>query len=200
MFNRYIELDGEELEFVFGNSVMQNINYALISLEYILNVNNYDEGLYINRHTYYFFHIQSLLTACGCISNVFYTYVGFDKKATQRCANLRETFNINRREFPLIFQKEARNTNEHFDERYDEFGYNIGDYNILNGSIDEKVRKTIEKSPHLRTYDEETKIYYTYNRRAKKIEYNFNNLREELMRMKDRILNNPYYISAWDKK
>lgn len=199
MFNSSFDLEGNELEFVFGNSVIQNINYALVSLKYILNEKYFDKKIYNNRHTYYFFHIQSLLTACGCIYNVFYTYHGFNKTATKRCTELRDIFNICKSEFPLVFQKEARNTNEHFDERYDTFDYNIGDYNLLDSSTDRKVRNIIMNSPHLRSYDIESKIYSTYDRQSRRIEYNFDELSKELIEMKRRIVNNPYFISARNK-
>lgn len=71
MLNRYFKVDcNNSLDFMYANMAVKNIYFALISLDYIFDPDKYNVGVYHDEHAYYFFHIQSLLTACGNISNV----------------------------------------------------------------------------------------------------------------------------------
>lgn len=197
MLNRYFDSQGN-IDFIYANVVVKNIYFALISLNYILYKPDYDIGVYHDEHTYYFFHIQSLLTACGNISNVFYNTGGHGgNTATQRGRRLRNTFNINKSLYPLVFQKEVRNTNAHFDERYEQFGGNIGDYNLLDHNTDLNMRTIIMQNPHLRTYDKESGIYYTYNNKMNPISYDLNQLNCELRTMLSKLTENPIFESGW---
>ena len=96
--------------------------------------------------------------------------------------------------------KEVRNTNEHFDERYEEFGGNLGDDNLLDNNTDPYMRAVIKANPHLRTYDKENHIYYTFVRSKgefKRAEYNLDELQSELEKMMHRISENSLFDSAW---
>lgn len=198
MLNRYFDARQDNIDFVYANAVVENIYFALISLHYILYKSEFDIGIYRDENTYYFFHIQNLLTACGNICNVFYNNTNWNKKAvTTRCARLRREFDVTHKKFPLIFQKEVRNTNEHFDERYEQFNGEIGDYNIFDKHIDQDMKDTIMCNPHLRTFDNINKVYHTYDRKLNKIEYNLFELNNELVKMLDLITNNPKFNSAW---
>lgn len=200
MLNKYFD-SSVDRDFIYANSVLVNINCALVSLEYILNDYLYYDrsiGIYHDEHTYYFYHIQALLTACGNISNVFYNTAFYgNKDATERCARLRKRFDIKRKSYEYIFKKEARNTNEHFDERYDEYCYNLGDYNLLDDNVNTEMRETILNNPHLRTYDKVNHIYYTYGRRGNKVSFNLEEMQRELYNLQKNILNNPITNSAW---
>jgi len=198
MLNRYFEASEDNIDFMYANIAVKNIYFALISLDYIFNHPDFEIGIYHDEHTFYFFHIQSLLTACGNITNVFYNFSGFNgKQVTARCKRLRDLLNIQKVDFPLIFQKEVRNTNEHFDDRYEQFHGLLGDYNILSENTDPYMRAVIQTNPHLRTYDKEIGVYYTYNRSMKRIEYNLYHLQKELRRMLGQITENPVFTSAW---
>ena len=196
MFNRYFKADGN-IDFVYANIAVKNIYFALISLDYILYQKDYNIGIYHDEHTYYFFHIQSLLTACGNISNIFYNTGFYNKNATQRSQRLRSMFGVSRKEYPLTFQKEVRNTNEHFDERYEQFNGRVGDYNLLDIATPQDMRETILNNPHLRTYDKSSGIYYTYDRQLQQISYNLYDLRNELNKLRQAIIENRVYESAW---
>ena len=197
MFNRYFSTEGN-LDFIYANIVIKNINFALISLHYILDVSDFELSIYRDEHSYYFFHIQSVLTACGNISNIFYNYGGQGgRTATLRSQRLRKVFNISKEDYPLTFQKEVRNTNAHFDERYEQFNGNVGDYNLLDVDTDTTMRNTILNNPHLRTYDKSNGIYYTYNRNLQQIEYNLWHLRDELSDMIYKINENSITNVAW---
>lgn len=194
MFNQLFQISEHNRYFLYTNIALKNISFALISLNYIFNDNEFETNIYYDEHTFYFFHIQSVLTACGNLSNVFYNFGGFNgKEVTIRCQQLRSLFDISKSNFPLIFQKEVRNTNEHFDERYEQFHGNIGDYNILSRDTDINERNIILNTPHLRTYDKETGIYYSYNRKKEAVEYNLHQLDVELNEMRRRITNNHIY-------
>ena len=110
MLNRYFKVDGNNsLDFMYANMAVKNIYFALISLDYIFDPDKYNVGVYHDEHAYYFFHIQSLLTACGNISNVFYNPNGYNgRRSTERCRRLRDMLGIKKTDYPLIFQKEMR--------------------------------------------------------------------------------------------
>ena len=106
-------------------------------------------------------------------------------------------FGITKNKFPLVFQKEARNTNIHYDERYDRFFAGVGDYNLIRKDTPLDTKNYICSNPHLRTYDTNRRTYLTYDRNLRQIEYNFETLQEELLAMRDRIQQNPITNSAW---
>lgn len=195
MLNRYFKTDGN-LDFLYANMVLKNIYFALVSLDYIFNHPNFNLGIYHDEHTFYFFHIQSILTACGNINNVFNNRKNEQTRA--RCDKLSQTFSISISEFPLVFQKEVRNTNVHFDERYEKLG-TVGDYNLLDENTDPFIRCVIKTNLHLRTYDKENGIYHTYDRSKRPIAYDLHQLQRELEAMRDCITNNELFLSVWQK-
>ena len=199
MLNRHFDSSNNP-DFIYANAVLQNIDYALISLNYIFNKSEfYSQDIYHNDHTYYFYYIQNILTACGNISNVFYNNSKWDNvDITQRCNRIRKKYGISKSQFKLIFFKEVRNTNEHFDERYLEFNNNIGDLNLIYDNTDAYMRNTILTEHHLRTYDVSNHIYYTYNREQNLIMYDLLELHDELVEMKNIIQNNPLTYTSWD--
>lgn len=195
MLNQYFNSE-DNPDLLYANIVLKNIHFALVALEHIFNHLHYKIGIYHDEHTYYFYHIQSLLTACGNISNVFYNTFS-EKTACERSKKLRNLFNIKKSRYPLVFQKEVRNTNEHFDERYEQFDNCIGDYNILDNNTDPFIRTIITQNPHLRTYDKENRIYITYNRQLNRIEYDLKKLQEELLDIKKIITKSALFIDNW---
>lgn len=199
MLNRHFDSSNNP-DFIYANAVLQNIDYALISLNYIFNKSEfYSQDIYHNDHTYYFYYIQNTLTACGNISNVFYNNSKWDNvDITQRCNRIRKKYGIRKSQFKLIFFKEVRNTNEHFDERYLEFNNNIGDLNLIYDNTDAYMRNKILTEHHLRTYDVSNHIYYTYNRKQNLIMYDLLELHDELVEMKNIIQNNPLTYTSWD--
>lgn len=199
MLNRHFDSSNNP-DFIYANAVLQNIDYALISLNYIFNKSEfYSQDIYHNDHTYYFYYIQNTLTACGNISNVFYNNSKWDNvDITQRCNRIRKKYGISKSQFKLIFFKEVRNTNEHFDERYLEFNNNIGDLNLIYDNTDAYMRNTILTEHHLRTYDVSNHIYYTYNKKQNLIVYDLLELHDELIEMKNIIQNNPLTYTSWD--
>lgn len=202
MFNEYIETDGNNKEFIFANIALKNIDFALISLDYIFNHNNFDRGIYFDEHTFYFFHIQSILNACGNLYDIFYNlnpqiWGVRNANPSIRSSQLRHAFGVNKCDFPTIFNKEARNTNSHFDERYDAAGYIVGDYNLLDENTEPCIREAIIDNYHLRTYDKTNFIYYTFNSRWTKISFDLRVLKTELVKLRALIADNPITNSGW---
>jgi len=184
MFNRQIEITRENESILFINSVIENLRYGLISLDMMFN---YDEESvyqkYYDEHTYYFFHMQSVLTAQGNIWNVLYCNYPQKRQISQeRVRKVREAFGIDLSRYPLVGNKKFRNTSAHFDERY--YQYNgVGDMNLLKSDTLASERKAILNTSHLRTIDVENWIYYSYDGRGRKIRLNLRELRNEMYDM-----------------
>ena len=189
MFNEEIKITAENEHLPYVKMAIKNIDFALISVDYILNTQKIDLNIYKDEHTFYFYYIQNLLAACGNISNIFnpicYRQVrGRSVVKIERGDVLQKKCRLNVKEFPLVFQKEARNTNMHFDERYDEYNRRIGDYNIIDENTPYEERLEILNTPHLRTYNKQDQVYITYDRYRKRVEYPIIQLHHELIRLK----------------
>ena len=184
MFNRQIEITRENESILFINSVIENLRYGLISLDTMFN---YDEESvyqrYYDEHTFYFFHMQSVLTAQGNIWNVLYCNYPQKRQISQeRVRKVREAFDIDLSRYPLVGNKKFRNTSAHFDERY--YQYNgVGDMNLLKSDTPASERNAILNTSHLRTIDVENWIYYSYDGRGRKIRLNLRELRNEMYDM-----------------
>ena len=59
------------------------------------------------------------------------------------------------------------------------------------------MRTIIIQNPHLRTYDKESGIYYTYNNKMNPISYDLNQLNCELRTMLSKLTENPIFESGW---
>lgn len=59
------------------------------------------------------------------------------------------------------------------------------------------MRTIIMQNPHLRTYDKESGIYYTYNNRMNPISYDLNQLNCELRTMLSKLTGNPIFEFGW---
>ena len=186
MFNRQIEITRENESILFINAVVENLRYGIISLDMMFHCDK--ENLYQNyydEHTFYFFHMQSVLTAQGNIHNVLFNNC-FDKKkiCQERVRKVRDACGIDLSKYPLVGNKDYRNSNTHFDERYYCFNV-VGDMNILTKNTSRKVRNAIlnTRTPHLRTLDIERWLYFTYNRKGNQIVLDLRELKCEMYNM-----------------
>ncbi len=190
MFNKIFAGTENEL---YKEMAIKNIDFALISLGFIMEERDIEFNIYFDEHTYYFYYIQNLLAACGNISNIFANPWRRNDKAKgtitpyQRSKILREQFGIDLREYPLVFVREARNSNMHFDERYDDFFQRIGDYNLLDQNTPPQDREIILNTPHLRTYDKVNQIYITQTRKGQRLEIKLVDLQNQLINLKNRL-------------
>ncbi len=209
MFNRYFEAGEDSMEFLFAHMAVKNIDFALISLNCVLDPQDINYDLFRDEHTYYFFHIQSILAACGNLYNIFYghTYGEFSKagkgknlRQVNRSQTLRSVFGVGKRQFPLVFDKSARNTNAHFDERFDALRWNVGDYNLLDDAVGPEMRAAIMNQYHLRTFDRGNGCYYTHVLRGgqlQQVSVDFQELMTQLQQMRERIVSHPLFESRW---
>ena len=86
MFNRKIEITKENESILFVNAVIENLRYGIISLDMMQHheINNYYNDYY-DEHTFFFFHMQSVLTAQGNIYNVLFNdYYGYKRVSRER--------------------------------------------------------------------------------------------------------------------
>ena len=184
MFNRKIEITKENESILFVNAVIENLRYGIISLDMMQSYklgNRYND--YYDEHTFYFFHMQSVLTAQGNIYNVLFNdYYGYRRVAQERVMKVRDAFGIDLTQYPLVGNKKFRNSNAHFDERY--YQYNgVGDMNLLKSDTPEDERRLILNTPHLRTIDIENWLYYSYDGKGKQIVLDLRRLRDEMYDM-----------------
>ncbi len=184
MFNRKIEITKDNESILFVNAVIENLRYGIISLDMMQNyeINNYYNDYY-DEHTFYFFHMQSILTAQGNIYNVLFNdYFGYRRVAQERVKKVRDAFGIDLSKYSLVGNKKFRNSNAHFDERY--YAYNgVGDMNLLKSDTPADERRLILETPHLRTLDVENWLYYSYDGKGKKIVLDLRRLRGEMYDM-----------------
>ncbi len=199
MFDRQIEITKENSDILFVNAVIENLKYGIISLDTMFS-HRMTELFCGDRHTFFFFYMQSVLTAQGNIWNILFNdYYKKRQISYERTWRLRKTFGIDVKEYPLVGNKEFRNTNEHFDERYEKYIDNakgFGDLNIIDASTDEEVRNAILNTPHLRTIDIEQWTYISYNRQNKKIILDLQQLRHEMFLLLEKLCVND--IRRWE--
>ena len=184
MFNRKIEITKETESILFVNAVIENLRYGIISLDMMQNyeINNcYND--YYDEHTFYFFHMQSVLTAQGNIYIVLINdYYDYRRVSRARAIRVRDAFGIDLARYPLVGNKKFRNSNAHFDERY-YLHTGVGDMNLLKSDTPADERRLILETPHLRTLDIENWLYYSYDRRGKQIVLDLRELRNEMYDM-----------------
>ena len=102
---------------LFHSEILNQIIYARIAIEYIENA----KGEY-SHHL--FFGIQGLLCSLANISKLLNDKhrIGKDKdRAKKRAKKILHDFQIDVSKISLILNRNLRNTNEHYDERLDEF-------------------------------------------------------------------------------
>lgn len=197
MFNQYIVNDDMTEDTLLLATIRMNIEFALVSARCIINSPNYDEEVYGTRYVYYFFHLQSLLTACGNITSAFFSPKpyssinpdtrrydgGIYRRIEESARRFRDQYGITRERYNLIFQKEMRNTVIHSNERIIEHNGRLGDFNIIDHTTPQTVINEIFGTPHLRTIDLRTMRYYTYDRRKRQILISHNELEQQLVEL-----------------
>ncbi len=202
MFDEYFDYGDENGVYLLSGNINMNIEFALASVKSITSEPEYDKKLFCNRFVYYFFHLQSLFTACGNINSTFYNFnflkgvdpqtKRYDRTLYQNqnsdYQRLRDIYHIDKEHFPLVFNKDFRNTIIHSDERIMEHNANVGDYNILDHHTPDSIVSTILNTPHLRTLDLRTMTYHSYNKQKSHISVNLLDLQDELEKIKINLI------------
>ena len=171
---------------LFANAIVENLKYAIISLDAINRGKISWDEFYGDPYLFYFFHMQSVLTAQGNIWNVLFRGNG-SSQARRNREKLKQEFGIDPKDYPLVGDKRFRNTNEHFDDRYHRFRGRLGDFNIIENSTDPFVRRALLDTPHLRTIDLEKMRYITYDNNGEQIFLDLIELRAEMYTMLQKI-------------
>lgn len=195
MFNQYLELTEENADIIIANTVIENLKFIVISLDIMLK-GDIGEDFYGEDYTFYFYHLQNALTSCGNVINVFSSNMRRSRQYNERAKYLQETFGIDINEYKWLFNKEFRNANEHFDERYDIFHGIVGDYNIVGKNTPIRSRREILNQPHIRTLDVQNWTYITYDKRGRKISCNLRELRDEAYSLLYQISMHPRLLST----
>lgn len=180
MYNEYIEITKDNEGLLFINAVIENLKYGLISLEAIFR-GEITADYYENEHTFYFYHLQSLLAAQGNIRNILFgTYRQYRTVSKSRVQAVRDAFGIDLNVYPLLKNSDFRNTNMHFDERY----YTLcldGDLNLLR-KTDENYHVLINLT-HLRALDLDNFVYISCGVSGKRITMDLRALQDEMQGM-----------------
>lgn len=201
MFNEKIECEVMTEDALLLATIRMNIKFALLSTRCIIDLPEFDERIYETRHVYYFFHLQSLLTACGNITSAFfgskpYSAInretrrydnGIYRQIAESARRFRDNYGITRDRYRLIFQKEMRNTVIHSNERIIEHNGQMGDFNLIDENTPPEVVNTILGMTHLRTLDLRTMYYYTYDRRKRQIMVNLYELEQQLVELQKSV-------------
>lgn len=178
MFNEYLEMTEENADIIMANSVIENLKFVVISLDTIFK-GEIGEDFYYEDYTFYFYHLQNAFTSCGNVINVFSSSLRRERKYNDRARYLQQTFDVNIKEYKWLFNKDFRNANEHYDERYDIFDGMVGDFNVITRKTSNKIKYEIMNSPHIRTLDVNQWIYITYDKNGRQIECDLHELRNE---------------------
>ncbi len=191
MLNERLDLTADNEAILYIKMALKNIDFALISLDHILNTQDINLDIYKDVYTYYFYYLQKTLTVCGNIANVFYNKIPYRPRANeamispvQLSKGLRRALNLKLSDYSLIFRREVHNTNRHSDERYDEYLRRVGDYNIIDENTPDDVRREILNTPHLRTYNKQVQVYITVDSRGREVEYPLRQIYQQLIDLK----------------
>lgn len=178
MFNQYLEMTAENADIIMANSVIENLKFIVISLDTIFK-GGIGEDFYYEDYTFYFYHLQNAFTSCGNVINVFSSNLRREKRYNERARYLQKVFDVNICDYEWLFNKDFRNANEHYDERYDLFNGIVGDFNMISKNTPIKIKEEIMRKPHIRTLDIKRWIYITYDKHGKQIECDLRKLRNE---------------------
>ena len=178
MFNEYLKMTEKNADIIMANSVIENLKFIVVSLDTIFK-GEIGEDFYYEDYTFYFYHLQNAFTSCGNVINVFSSSLRRDRRYNERARYLQQTFDVNIRDYKWLFNKDFRNANEHYDERYDMFNGVVGDFNVISNHTPIKMKEEIMNSPHIRTLDINRWIYITYDKNGRQIECDLQQLRDE---------------------
>ncbi len=192
MFNLKIPINESNIEILFANALVENLRYGIITLDAMFDMKfegKLADIFYGDKHTFYFYCMQSVLTAQGNIWNTLFKGCTKSRTISDRTVTLIKVFNVDIKDYPLLNDKNFRNTNEHFDERYYEHDLVVGDYNIIDSETDENTKNEILSTKHLRTIDIVNWKYISYGKKHEKITLDLKQLRDEMYQLLSNLCN-----------
>jgi len=151
----------------------------------------FDCEMWDNDCEFYHFYCDHLLFSLGQISNRF-VYSGKEKTYKARIKDNCNNFRFSEDLFPIISNKQIRNTVEHIDE-YDIDtigGYKgVGGFNVIFDNMEAKIREAIIDTKQLHPYYFDVRSReIVVHRASKRLVVNLEQLSEELSRLRDNVL------------
>ena len=167
---------------------------ALISIDFITNCKNNNIGPFENKAQYYHFYVDHLLYSLGQISERFHvveqprTYqIEYNERRKQNRIN----YNFNEVTFPILSNKDYRNTITHIDE-YDinviSSYMGVGGFNYIDSETPDSLKETLlsNRYTHIYTLDLLSgNIYITRN--DNELTLCIADLRKELNQLHDTV-------------
>ncbi len=74
MFDEYFHYGDKNGVYLLSVYININVEFALDSIKSITSKPEHNKKIFSNSFVYYFFDLQSLFTACGNISSIFYNF------------------------------------------------------------------------------------------------------------------------------
>ena len=164
---------------LFNQSLKLNIISAIKAIEFLLFPKDDTIKDYGGITIYSFYHMQNVLFNCGQIFNLF-NDKSQNSEISNRAIRLLKLYKLDKKRFPIIFDKCARNTWEHIDERIDSCRNIGGDLYVITEDISNFSKMCIENSTCLRIFNSVEKTYTSCDRDYNTVTIKLNDLNVEL--------------------
>lgn len=162
---------------------------SLASIEYITN-ENIDCSAFNNKFQYYHYYCDHLMYSLGQISNRFIINDRNDKgiNLERKQMNIKNFF-FDKDTFPILSNKQAKNTIEHIDEFNNEIisrNNGVGGFNVIDKETSEEFVNAIDNDMHIYTLNL-VKREILVIRKQEKIVINLDELKNELLTLKEKV-------------
>lgn len=181
----YSDDEDKSYEVESGYYLAFQITSALFSLENILNRTVQNYGLLKNKYQYYHYYCDHLIFSIGQIANRFDVKDDDTRLILERKnANIRN-FDFSKDKYPILSNKQIRNTIEHIDEhnqRIIKKYRGVGGFNLIDVDTDPEIvtELTTNRREHPYTLDL-TKKELLIMRNDKELKLSFDALYRELI-------------------
>lgn len=176
---------------------------ALVSIEYISNAKYGNTTCFENKAQYYHYYLDHLLYSIGQISERFRVVKNPQKKDVEfneRRKINRVNYNFNEATFPILSNKEYRNTIEHIDEHdinviISQVG--VGGFNYIDEETPDNLKDILLSNWHNHIYTLDLlsgNIYITRN--GKKLTLCIGKLKNELIKSQNNVEHLNSFIST----
>ena len=169
------------------------LNFPIISALYsIERLLEYQDSSFENEYQYYHYYTDHLLFSIRQIANRFVINEGKDKgiKLERKKAN-RTNFCFSDELYPILSNKAIGNTIEHIDEHNQSIikkEQGVGGFNVVFDGLDERIAKAIltKRKVHPYTLDLINRKVLIV-RKEKEIDFGLDDLKNELLQLKQRV-------------
>lgn len=134
------------------------IESALISIKKIRELESNDIALFGNKYQYYHYYTDHVLFAMGQINNRFKSTKNDSNSLRERKQANRKNFKFAEEQYPILSDKNGRNTIEHIDE-YNQMTIDalngVGGFNVIGLETDDELIQCLRtnRSTHPYTLD-----------------------------------------------